>query len=169
MSQSWKIVAAVVITAILAGGGVYLWQQSEKDIQIPVADIAPNYNPSAIEPAPAEGKVAVLYEDDDYSLRFTAPKSCADFYKIETADLNLNEIRSYGVFVPGSKSWPTDAPWYYFSLYTQEAYDQFDPLELPGKPQIELRLASGDLLTSWNPQDGPNEASLDCLVEAEEF
>lgn len=34
MSQTWKIVVAVVITAVIVGGGMYIWQQKEMSNQI---------------------------------------------------------------------------------------------------------------------------------------
>lgn len=34
MSQTWKIVVAVVITAVIVGGGMYIWQQKEISNQI---------------------------------------------------------------------------------------------------------------------------------------
>lgn len=34
MSQTWKIVIAVVITAVIVGGGMYIWQQKEMNNQV---------------------------------------------------------------------------------------------------------------------------------------
>lgn len=138
MNNTWKIIITVIITAIVVGGGVYLWQQNPTNKD----------NSDSI----------VLYRDNNYRIEFTTTKACADFYSVKTVPGDMNELENYAVFVPGSKTWPKDSPWYYFSLYTQETYNQFNADELPGKPEMKLRLDSGELLTWWSPQDGPTDA-----------
>jgi hypothetical protein len=57
MSQTWKIVIAVIITAIVVGGGVYLWQSNrgeelpasnskllEENPQTPIAGLECDFN-----------------------------------------------------------------------------------------------------------------------------
>ena len=174
MSQTWKTIVIVIVTAIVVGGGVYFWQQNKTRISVPDSkqtqsnQINADKNSSATDKAPPDNGAAVLYQDSDYNIRFITSKSCAAFYSVKVVAGNMNELKNYGVFVPGSTSWPKDSPWYYYSLYTQSTYNKFNPDELPGKPEIKLRLRSGELLTWWSPQDGPSDAP-NCGVEVEQL
>ena len=150
MNKTWKTIIAVIVITIVVGGGVYLWQQNA------------NSNKAS------DSNIVVLYQDNDYHIKFTTSKDCKDFYSIKTVEENMDALRNYGVFVPGSSSWPKDSVWYHYSLYTQATYDKFSPNELPGKPQIELRLSSGELLTLWSPQDGPSDTP-NCKIEVKQF
>lgn len=171
-------------TAVIGSKDLYLGNiktsTKEKPIKI-IVTLNPVFEGSLIECMPwpfssiieientSNNNTVILYQDNDYHIKFTTTKDCKDFYSVKTVTDKLKEaVRNYGVFVPGSKSWSKDFPWYYYSLYTQKTYDQFSPEELPGKPKIELRLDSGELLTSWSPQDGPTDVP-NCGVKVEKF
>lgn len=38
MNQTWKIIIAVIITAVIVGGGVYYWQNAKTSLQTPVIE-----------------------------------------------------------------------------------------------------------------------------------
>lgn len=176
MTQTWKVAIAVMATSVVVGGGVYFWQQNVlKEKQSTTSNQQPQSNntvsytsPAIVEKNSQDNNVVVLYQDKDYPIRFTTTKDCKDYYGVKTGETNMNEIKSYGVFVPGSTSWPKDYAWYGYSLYTQSSYDKLNPNEPPGRPEIKFRLDSGELFTWWSPQDSPIDEPK-CVVKVEKL
>ena len=181
MSHTWKVIVAIIITALVAGGGMYLWQQNEilKHAQIIASNPQPQVNNSVSDTTTpstvtsthgASGGAVILYQDDAYRIRFTTENACKDLYSIKTISPKINNaLKDYGVFLPRSKdNWPPDELWYDYALYTQAAYEQINPNEPPGKPGLILRLNSGELLTRYGAQDGPTDAPT-CEIKAENF
>lgn len=112
-----------------------------------------------------------LFQDDTYRFRVTATsKTCEDYYDVKVIEsLTTDAKKSYGIFVPGSKNWPQEYPAFSYAIYSQADYNKFSPTELPGKPEITLRLDNGDLLTWWQPQDSPPDMPQDCRINFEKF
>ncbi len=167
MSQTWKIVLAVVITAVVVGCGVYIWQQAIW----PLCEFPVSNSDKLYEFPP--GRSPILYQDNDYGVKFTTNKGCEDYYSVKVVSekyKDKNYVRDYGVFVPGSKNWPKDSSLYNFTIYTPEIYYQFTPESLVGRPDLLFHLNSGELLTRWdNHQDGPGDIPAGCFVDAEKF
>lgn len=197
MNQYWKIIIAVVITALVTGSGVYLWQQNEmlknneitlrKELSEQMKNIKPT--PSPVEKtntvtekkvvevtnAPNEEKVAapveatdraVLLQDAEYGVAFTTTKNCASYFSVKATAKGGQELKHYDVFVIGAQDWPKNTVWYNYSVFTPKVYNAMDPDELPGRPAMVLKLSSGNFLTRWSPNDGP-ENPLHCTIEAE--
>ncbi|HLD31175.1 MAG TPA: hypothetical protein VJB41_03210 [Patescibacteria group bacterium] len=167
MSQTWKIILAVIITAVVVGCGVAFWQQKNCPVyEFP--DGKSNKNPFN-----SSKNDVILYQDNDYGVKFTTRKGCEDYYSVGVVSEKYKEknyVKDYGVFVPGSKNWPKDSRWYYFTIYTPEIYYQFTPESLVGRPDLVFHLDSGELLTRWeNHQDGPGDIPAGCFVDAEKF
>lgn len=176
MTQTWKVVAAIIATSVVVGGGVYFWQQNVlKEKQAPTSNQQPQTNNAVSNTSPAiaekitpDSNVFVLYQDKDYPIRFTTTKDCKDYYSVKIGEANMNEIKNYSVFVPGSTSWPKDYAWDGYSLFTQTAYDKLNPNEPPGRPEIKFRLDSGELFTWWSSQDSPIDEPK-CVVKVEKL
>ena len=113
----------------------------------------------------------VLFQDDTYRFRITTTaKACEDYYDVKVIEpLTTDAKKSYGIFVPGSKNWPQEYPAFSYAIYSQADYNKFSPTELPGKPEITLRVDNGNLLTWWQPQDSPPDMPQDCQLNFEKF
>ena len=122
---------------------------------------------------PTEKKIEeyLFVQDDTYRFRITGTaRSCADYYDVKGVESKVDAIKSYGLFVVGSKSgWPSDSPSQTYNILSRETYDKFSPDELPGQPRILLQLAYGELLTAWDPQDSPPDMPQDCRINFEKF
>ncbi len=197
MNQYWKIIIAVVVTALVTGSGVYLWQQNEmlknneitlrKELSEQMKNTKPT--PSPVEKtntvtekkvvevtnAPNEEKVAapvetnnrvVLLKDSEYGFAFTTTKNCASYLSVKATAKGGQELKHYDVFVIGAQDWSKNNVWYYYSVFTPKVYNAMNPDELPGRPDMVLKLSSGNFLTQWSPNDGP-ENPLHCTIEAE--
>lgn len=81
MSQIWKIVVAVVITAIVIGNGVYFWQQNEK-VKVP-QEAAENEKIfkgngfSFVYPAKYVADNKGLWTKDGFESHINPPKTCS--------------------------------------------------------------------------------------------
>lgn len=197
MNQYWKIIIAVVITALVTGSGVYLWQQNEmlknneitlrKELSEQIKNIKPTPSPvektntvtekkvvettnaptenSVVAPAPTSDR-AVLFQDSEYGLAFTTTKNCASYLSVKATAKGGEELKHYDVFIIGAQNWPKNNVWYSYSVFTPKVYNAMSPDELPGRPDMVLKLSSGNFLTRWAPTDGPSN-SMNCSIKAE--
>lgn len=165
-----KFVSVAVITILALGlSGCSWFQSNETETDEPtVTD----------EPETTTPEKLVLFKDEANNVQFTTTdEECNEYYEVkaynEMEDANGNSVPGYAVYVPGSEQWDADNAYYYYGVYTQTQYDQFDADELPGSPQIVLVLNRGinknetNLLTYRSPQDGPSDQPQNCKVTPE--
>ena len=159
MKETWKIIIAIIITAVIVGGAVFLWQQKEK---------------AETSTLPKTEKVNesqnILYSDDLYNLKFVVNKECGNYFSVkEGADyVDESAIKSYSVYAPGSKDWQPNAPLYYYSIYSIDDYNKLksQPSEQPS--DIRLALDADLILVVYPGQDFPDdlpEGCKDVMVE----
>lgn len=189
MNQYWKMGIAIILTALITGGGVYLWQQNQslKNNQIslmkefrrqmmerPVVaekklpakqEEKTVTNEEKIVPPAESNQSPVLYEDKEAGILFTTTKECETSLSVKPAAKGGQEVKHYDVYATGSKTWPKNTPWYSYSVFTAKTYNAIIPDELPGRPDIVLKLNSGDLLTKWSHNDGPTDVH--CTINVE--
>jgi len=80
MPQTWKIVVAVVITAIIIGGGVYLWQQNEKVKTPQIVETEKTFKGngfSFIYPAQYIADNKGLWTKEGYEWHLNPPETCS--------------------------------------------------------------------------------------------
>lgn len=193
MNQYWKMGITIILTALITGSGVYLWQQNKmlKNNQLllmkevrsqrenqPIAPVEKKQVTIKEEPAPAptsnDAKVlppaetsdsTIVYQDKELGIAFTTQKACGSYYSIRPAQPGGQELKHYDVYIPGSKDWAKNTPWYSYSVFTVKTYNAINPDEMPGRPEMVLKLSSGNLLTRWFPNDGPNDSI--CTIKVE--
>ena len=165
-----RFIIVGIITVLTFGLSGCSWFQSSEPV---------NDEPAVTgEPEQETPEKLVLFTDEDKNVQFTTThQDCKDYYKIEqyneSKDADGNSVTGYAVYVPGSEQWEADDAHYYYGVYTQEQYDQFDTDVLPGPPQKVLTLNSGEneneteLLTYRSPQDGPSDQPRNCEVTPE--
>jgi outer membrane murein-binding lipoprotein Lpp len=182
------ILISVILTAVIVGGGVYWWQglqlksaednlaSVQKSLQQQIDDlkaqVAASQAAELQAAAAAENKIEeyLLFQDDTYHFRVAGTtKSCADYYDFKVREALAGSIKSYDIFVPGSKSWAQGYPLEAYAIYTEESYNKLPSGEMVSKPQIIMRLDNGDLLTWWQPQDSPPDIPQDCRINFERF
>lgn len=130
-----------VITAIIVGSGVYLWQRNQ--VVQPKQEAA---NQSQSE----------LYRNTAYGFAITATKECVDLLKIEQ---DKKDATIFNVMAPTAKQWPKNTPWYSYSVMSQASYDALPGEEGSGpfdKNPLVAKLKGGFVLLSVPPQDVPD-------------
>lgn len=80
MNQTWKIIIAVIITAIVVGGGFYFWQQS-KDVKAPqnTQEIEKTFEGSGFSftyPTKYTADSKGLWTEEGYKKHITPPEAC---------------------------------------------------------------------------------------------
>ena len=134
-SQAFKISITVAITAILVGGGVYLWQKQYFNIGME--------------------SQTVLLTDNDYHLQLIVTEECKNYLSItreENQDPTDPALRTYRVSASGGF-----APWYTYAIYLQSEYDKLIEYGFPRTPYIIARLNATSpsydalLFTVWRP------------------
>jgi hypothetical protein len=164
MKNSQSILIAVVVTAIIVGGGMYLWQASvgNKPIQIQTQLTQTAAKPQ-VEAVGTAAKV-VLYSDIANKFNFVTNNGCEKYLKITKSVEGAKT--GFSVSIPLAKQWNGDLM--YYQVMSQTEYNGIPTDELPGKPTIGLVLSNGSLLTGSGSQDWPSESDLPagCNVEA---
>lgn len=162
-SQTIKTVLTIVATAVIAGGAVYYWQQQKVDRFSTTQNV--NTKTEQLNKTQDEN---ILYTDKAYDLKFKTTEKCKDYLVVKSVkpDRYSTALMHYSVFVPTSKSWPTDYAWFRYAIYSQEEYNKFNPNELPGQPVKILTLDSGKLLARWDPQDLPGDVPEGCGINS---
>lgn len=164
MSQIWKIVVAIIITAVVVGSGVYFWQQKQqKNIS---SDILKNkqYAP-ALNIEVKKSEDLILFEDKQYKIKFVTNKECGNYFSVkEGVDdfIDENALKFYSLYVPGSKQWTPTASWFFYAIYPINTYNYMQPSEFNPKPKVVFTLDSNLILVRFEPQDGPTDYPEGC-------
>ncbi len=162
MKAAGNTALAVLITAVVVGGGMYFWQN--KPATTSGLEQSPVVQSEKLDTAkvPLKQNRVVLYTDETYHLLFSTTPVCKGVLAVaRVRPVSPTQLVSYPVLVPGSKSWG-NSEWFGFNIYSKEEYAKLDPNEPPGTPQIVLTLDKGLLLTRWDAQDAPQDIPKDC-------
>ena len=167
MSQTSKILMAVVITAGIVGIGVYFWQKPKLPEQISIEQVEEKSN--VIYKSIADKKEAAApAKDSSDTLEFIIADSCRDYLSVTEVkpDGNSKALKDYSVYVSGSKQWSADQAWFGYSVFSPKEYNKMDPNPadptIVARPTKILALRSGLLVTRSNPQDGPGDLPEGC-------
>lgn len=169
----WAVVISVVATAVVVGGGVYLWQRSlTEDLQGQISGLQSRFDElRAEEPTLEEDKLlSQLYYDSNYGIQFITTKECEKYYEVKSITPIENSLVSYGVRLPLARSGTGFLNAYH--IMSQEMYNKIPEEERParGRPRIILVL-NEYLLTTWGPPDIPSPEDLpyECSYNVEKI
>jgi len=123
MSTIWKIVVAVIITAIVVGGGVYLWQQPK--------DIAPE---------------VLKYDNEKYGFSLDLPNEWSDYKVVE--EVFVEEILSISFDFRLD-----DETMFIISVYTKDEFAKIDSNENPIIYNTKIGENNSFVFTAMGSQD----------------
>jgi len=110
MSQTSKMILIAVVAALLAGSGVYLWQQNQPSIlplagnqELPKEVVTPNQVKPTLD-------TRILLNPENIE-QYNTPPNCQEKFNFDSADTSVdyaNSAKGISVQIPYNPSWGSD-------------------------------------------------------------